>query len=101
MSNVVPLGITHDPGCKCRRCLNEAFRSARTEVTEATARYMAIRASAARPDDISRARQRWTEARQLLVLAEHDLRTAEDEARIKDRQDRQTDALRWNPKEVR
>jgi hypothetical protein len=101
MSNVVPLGITHDPGCRCRRCLNAAYHSAKVEVTEAMTRYQSIRTSAARPDQISRARQQWTEARQALIFAEHDLRAAEDEERVEQRENRRIDALRWNPKEAR
>ncbi len=100
MSNVVPLGITHNPDCRCRRCLGKAYAAAKAEVTETTTRYQSIRTSAARPADISRARQRWTEARHAIILAEHDLRAAEDEARIEQRANQRVDALRWNPKEV-
>jgi hypothetical protein len=100
MSNVVPLGITHDPGCSCRRCLNEAYRSADTRAVEAARRYKSIRTTGARATEISRARQQWAEARQVLVLAEYALRAAEDEAYIEERENRRTDALRWNPKEA-
>lgn len=100
MSNVVPLGISHDPGCNCRRCLNEAYRSAKVEVDETMARYRSIRTSNASATSISAARQRWTESRQVLVLADHALRTAEDEAFIEERDNRRTDGLRWNPKEA-
>jgi hypothetical protein len=100
MSNVIPLGITHDPGCTCRRCLNEAYRTAKAEVTEAMTRYQSIRTSNARPEAISRARQRWTETRQFLILAEHALRAAEDEERIEQRENQRVDGLRWKPKEA-
>lgn len=98
MSNVIPLGVTHDPGCNCRRCLNAAYVSAKTRVADTTSRYQATRTAGAPAALISQARQRWTEARQELILAEHALRTAEDDARIEARENRRADALRWNPK---
>jgi len=101
VSNVVPLGITHDPGCRCPRCLNAAYTSAKVQVTECACRYGGIRVKPVDPAEISRARQRWTEARQALIFAEHDLRAAEDEARIELRKNQRVDALRWNPEEVR
>ena len=100
MSNVIPLGISHEPGCTCRRCLTEACREAKAQVDETTARYRSVRTSNATAAGISAARQRWTEARSILVLAEHALRAAEDEAFIEERENRRTDALRWNPKEA-
>ena len=100
MSNVVPLGISHEDDCTCRRCLNEACRDAKNQVDETTARYRSVRTSNAKAPAISAARQRWTEARSILVLAEHDLRAAEDEEFIEERENRRTDALRWNPKEA-
>ena len=100
MTNVIPLGITHEPGCNCRRCLNEACRTADAGVIEAARRYKSIRTSNASGTSIGRARQQWAEARQVLVLAEYALRQAEDEAFIEERENRRTDALRWNPKEA-
>jgi hypothetical protein len=101
MSNVIPLGITHDPGCRCPRCLNEAYASAKVQVTECSRRYGDIRVKPVNPAEISRARQQWTESRQVLIMTEHDLRAAEDEARIELRKNQRVDALRWNPGEVR
>ena len=98
--SIQPVGLAHDIGCRCRRCLTEAYTSAKVRVTETTRRYHDIRTTSARPDVISQARQQWTEARQELILAEHDLRTAEDEAHIQARENRRTDALRWRPGEA-
>ncbi len=101
MSNVIPLGITHADDCKCRRCLNAAYQAAKVTVSETTTRYQSIRTSSANAVSISRARQQWAEARQVLVLAEHALRTAEDEDRIEQRENRRVDAMQWNPKVAR
>jgi len=100
MSNVVPLGISHEPGCTCRRCLAEEFRTTDAKVTETARRYKSIRTSNASVTSIGQARQQWAEARQALVLAEYALRAAEDEAFIENRENQQADALRWNPREV-
>lgn len=101
MSNVIPLGISHEDGCTCRRCLAETYRSAKAEVDVTTARYRSIRAAdEATAAEISVARQRWTESRQALTLAEHALRAAEDEERIEERKNREIRDLRWNPKEA-
>src|ERR1700756_1895835 len=97
MTNVIPLGISHKPGCNCRRCLAEGYRSANTEAIETARRYIVIRTSSASAASISQARQQWAEARQVLVLAEYALRAAEDEERIERRENRRVDALRWNP----
>jgi hypothetical protein len=97
VSNVVPLGITHDPGCNCRRCLTGACRAADATAIETARRYKSIRTSNASATSIGQARQQWAEARQVLVLAEYALRTAEDETFIEERENRRTDALRWNP----
>lgn len=96
----IPLGLSHDPGCACRRCLAEAYRTAKLEVSEATIRYHQIRRTSARTAAISLARQQWTEARQVLVLAEHNLRTSEDEEYAEQRENQRTDALRWDPETV-
>ena len=95
--SIQPAGLAHDLGCQCLRCLTEAYTSAKVRVGETTRRYHDIRTTNARPDVISQARQQWTEARQELILAEHGLRTAEDEARIEARENHRVDALRWNP----
>ena len=99
--SIQPADLAHDLGCQCLRCLTEAYTSAKVRVAETTRRYHDIRTTAARPAAISQARQQWTEARQELVLAEHGLRTAEDEACIEARDNRRVDAMRWNPGAVR
>lgn len=100
VSNVVPLGISHDPGCACRRCLNQACREADAGVIEAARRYKSIRTSNASAAGIGQARQQWAEARQVLVLAELALRAVEDHEFTEERGNRRTDALRWNPEEA-
>jgi len=100
MTDAIPLGITHEPGCNCLRCLAEAYRSANATAIATARNYMDVRTGDADPARISRARQQWAEARQALVLAEYALRAAEDEAYIEARQNRRTDALRWNPEDA-
>ncbi len=91
-----PLGI-HDPGCSCLRCLESAYRDARATVTETAKRYQATRVADEPARVIAAVRQAWTEARQVLLLAEHALRSAEDGARIEARKDQAVDSLRWQP----
>jgi hypothetical protein len=98
MSNVVPLGITHNPGCHCLRCLGAAYKSADTEARETARRYQLVRTGDAGTAEIGRARLYWAEARQVLVLAELALRTAEDEAHVGERENQRADSLRWNPR---
>lgn len=89
----------HGPGCQCLRCLASGYGSATAKVNACTTRYHAIRRTSTSPEAVARARTQWTEARRELVLAEHALRTAEDDARFEKLRNAEIDALRWNPRE--
>lgn len=87
--------------CRCLRCLRRAYADAHAGVGEAAARYAEIRGNyRARAVDITVARQVWTETRYTLVLADHNLRAAEDEAFVEARKNHRTDRLRWKPEEA-
>ena len=86
---------TFAENCCCLRCLRRVYADTRKTVTEAAASYAETRRKHVQPEKITVARQVWTEARYALVLADSNLRAAEDEEFLAEQQDEQMEAVRW------
>jgi hypothetical protein len=87
----------HDEGCLCVPCLKAVYAETLARAMACGRAYIALRGGFARPDELSRARNEWTQARQENILADHALRTAEDRDRFAGSADKADAALQWHP----
>ena len=87
----------HDDGCQCVPCLKAVYADTLAKATACVRAYAELRGGPARPHELNRARNEWTQARQETILAEHALRTAEDRDRFAGSADKADAALQWHP----